>query len=258
MARMTGGLKMLDFKGKNYVVTGAAGSIGRAATEIIIECGGFVWALDADEDNLKEMENQFPADQFTWNRVDLSSPEVIRNTFSNIIETLGTLHGLVNCVGILSTTPLEEVSQTEWDRVIAINLTGVFTAIQAVFPYMKEKRYGRIVNVSSVAGKIGGGLLGRCAYAASKAGLNGLTKVVAKEGGPYGVCCNAVCPGWTDSRMISHLMDEANTARIRNMVSMARPATPKEAAWPVVFLLSDEAGYVNGEVTDVDGGLVFD
>ena len=249
---------MFDYKGKNFIVTGAAGSIGRAVTEIIIECGGNVWALDADGQTLEQMAKELPKSQFIGKKIDLSSPDVITDAFSDIIASCGTLHGLVNCVGILSTTPLEDVSRAEWDRVIAINLTGVFTAIQTVFPHMKNNRYGRIVNVSSVAGKIGGGLLGRCAYATSKAGLNGLTKVVAKEGGPYGVCCNAVCPGWTDSRMVNHLMDEANTARIGNMVSLHRPATPREAAWPVVFLLSDEAGYINGEITDVDGGLVFD
>ena len=249
---------MFDFKGKNYIITGAAGSIGRAVTEIVVDLGGSVFALDADGETLKEMAEQLPENQFSYRNIDLSTPERIRDAFSEIISRFGTLHGLVNCVGILSTATLEELSQEEWDRIIAVNLTGVFTAIQSVFTHMKENRYGRIVNVSSVAGKIGGGLLGRCAYATSKAGLNGLTKVVAKEGGPYGVCCNAVCPGWTDSRMIRHLMDQENTARIRNMVSLRRPAVPKEAAWPVVFLLSDEAGYINGEVTDVDGGLVFD
>ncbi len=249
---------MLNLKERNYIVTGAAGSIGREIAKIIIECGGNVWALDADEVTLKEMAKELPSEQFTWNKIDLSSPEVIRDAFSDIIETLGTVHGLVNCVGILSIAPLEELSQAEWDRVIAVNLTGVFVAIQTVFPHMKNNRSGRIVNVSSVAGKVGGGILGRCAYATSKAGLNGLTKVVAKEGGAYGVCCNAVCPGWTDSRMVNYLMDDANTTRIGNMVSMRRAATAREAAFPAVFLLSDEAGYMNGEIMDVDGGLVFD
>ena len=249
---------MLDFSEKNFIVTGAAGSIGRAVVEIILECGGRVWALDSDKETLEEMAFSLPREQFFWNAVDLSSPSRIREIFSEILNAVGTLHGLVNCVGILNTKMFEDISQDDWDKVIAINLTGVFAAIQSVFSHMKANGFGRIVNVSSVAGKIGGGLLGRGAYASSKAGLIGLTKVVAKEGGPFGVCCNAVCPAWTDSRMINHLVDESNAARLRNMVSLRRPATPQEAAWPIVFLLSEEAGYINGEITDVDGGLVFD
>ena len=249
---------MFDFSEKNYIITGAAGSIGRATVEIILECGGRVWALDSDKKTLQEMADSLPEEQFFWKAVDLSSPILIRDTFLGILQAVGTLHGLVNCVGILNTKAFEDITQDEWDRVIAINLTGVFAAIQAVYPHMKANGFGRIVNVSSVAGKIGGGLLGRGAYASSKAGLIGLTKVVAKEGGPFGVCCNAVCPAWTDSRMINHLVDESNAARLRNMVSLHRSATPQEAAWPIIFLLSDEASYINGVITDVDGGLVFD
>ncbi len=248
----------IDFAGKNYIVTGGAGSIGRAIAETIVACGGRVCAMDIDSKTLEEMASQLPADQFYPLPVDLSSPEEIRRNFAEVIARFGQLHGLVNCVGVLSTRRFEEISQEEWDRVIRINLTGVFAAIQSVYSHMKEHRYGRIVNVSSVAGKVGGGIMGRGAYATSKAGLNGLTKVVAKEGGPFNVCCNTVCPGWTDSRMINDLVDDANYSRIQNMVSMARPATAQEAAWPVVFYLSDLAAYVNGEISDVDGGLTYD
>ena len=248
----------MDFTGKNYINTGAGGSIGRAVVEIVVQGGGTVYALDRDEEALRSLSLALDSERYHPQVVDLSSPDGIRRVFSGIIGSVGTLHGLVNCVGVLSTKPFEDISQAEWDRVININLTCVFAAIQSVFSHMKQNGYGRIVNVSSVAGKIGGGLLGRGAYASSKAGLNGLTKVVAKEGGPYGVCCNCVCPAWTDSRMINDLVDEANYERLKNMVSLRRPATPREAAAPITFLLSDEAGYVNGEISDVDGGLVFD
>lgn len=248
----------IDFTGKNYIVTGGAGSIGRAIVETVVACGGRVCAIDIDEATLREMGETLPGDLYSWRKVDLSSTDAIRASFAEIIGEFGQLHGLVNCVGVLSTTRFEEITQEEWNKIIQINLTGVFAAIQSVFPHMKANRYGRIVNVSSVAGKVGGGLMGRGAYATSKAGVNGLTKVVAKEGGAYNVCCNTVCPGWTDSRMINHLVDDANYNRLKGMVSLARPATALEAAWPVVFYLSDLASFVNGEISDVDGGLTYD
>ncbi len=247
-----------DFSGKNYIVTGGAGSIGREIVKAVIGCGGSVCAIDLDEATLKELGTQLDTPRYTYRALDLSSTEVIRENFADIIAGYGQLHGLVNCVGLASTARFEDISQGEWDKIIQINLTGVFAAIQSVYTHMREKGYGRIVNVSSVAGKIGGGVMGRAAYAASKAGLNGLTKAVAKEGGAFNVCCNAVCPGWTDSRMVNHLITDADYTRIQNMVAMRRPATPQEAAWPVVFYLSDLAAYVNGEVSDVDGGLVYD
>lgn len=248
----------LDFSSKNYIVTGGAGSIGRAIVEGIVEGGGNVYAIDIDEKTLKEMEQQLGTEKYHYRALDLSSTEVIRSNFAEIIAEVGQLHGLVNCVGLLSTTKFENITQAEWDKVISINLTGVFAATQSVYSHMCENRYGRIVNVSSVAGKVGGGLMGRGVYATTKAGLNGMTKVVAKEGGQYNVCCNCVCPGWTDSRMINHLMTESDVERVRNMVSLKRPATAQEAANPVLFYLSDLAAFVNGEISDVDGGVVYD
>lgn len=248
----------LDFSNKNYIVTGGAGSIGRAIVEGIVAGGGSVCAIDVDEKTLEKMEKELGTEQYRYRVLDLSSPEIIRKNFAEIIAEFGQLHGLVNCVGILSTTKFENITQEEWDRVLSINLTGVFVANQSVYSHMCEHRYGRIVNVSSVAGKVGGGLMGRGAYATTKAGLNGMTKVIAKEGGQYNVCCNCVCPGWTDSRMINDLMTDSDVERLQNMVALRRRATAQEAANPVLFYLSDLAAFATGEVSDVDGGVVYD
>ncbi len=247
-----------DFSGKNYIVTGAAGSIGQAIVHLIAAGGGRVTAVDIDREALQKLSTELPGEQCQFRIMDLSSVGVIRDGFREIINGYGQLHGLVNCVGVISVQPFEQISQEEWDRTIGINLTGVFAAIQAVFSHMKERGYGRIVNVSSVAGKTGGGIMGRGAYVTSKAGLNGLTKVVAKEGGPFGICCNAISQGWTDSRMVNDIMTGEDYERIRKMVSLGRPATVWEAAYPVAFYLSDLASFVNGEISDVDGGLTFD
>ena len=251
-------MKTFDLTDKNCIVTGAGGSIGGAIVELIVGGGGRVCAIDLNRDSLVRLETKLKNTNYSYQVMDLSDPDEIRKEFGGIIASFGQLHGLVNCVGIINTKPFEEISQAEWDKTININLTCVFAAIQAVFTHMKENRYGRIVNVSSVAGKVGGGIMGRGAYATSKAGLNGLTKVVAKEGGPYNVCCNAVCPGWTDSNMVNDIMNAADYDRIRKMVTLGRAATVYEAAYPAVVYLSDLASYVNGEISDVDGGLTFD
>ena len=147
------------FKDRNYIVTGGAGSIGRAVVEIIVSCGGNVTAVDLDGATLRELGSVLPEGRYRYKTADLSSPEEIRSVFAEITEAYGQIHGLVNCVGVLCTTPITEVTQEEWDRVIAINLTGVFAAIQSVLPNMLSNHCGSIVNVSSVAGKLGGGLL---------------------------------------------------------------------------------------------------
>ena len=164
---------------------------------------------------------------------------------------------MINNAGIVSTAPFDEVTQAEWDRVIAINLTGVYTAISVMYPAMKAAGYGRIVNVASVAAKRGGGLLGTSAYAASKAGVIGLTKAVAREGAPYGVACNGVCPSLTITPMTCHLGEE-KMQKIISTIPMGRGAQPQEIANMILFYASDLSSFATGEISDVDGGVTMD
>ena len=189
--------------------------------------------------------------------MDLSNPAEIREKFGALVQKFGQIHGLICVAGIVSTSKFEDVTQAEWDRVVAINLTGVFASIQSVFTNMKEHSYGRIVVVSSVAAQVGGGLLGTSVYAASKGGVNSLIKAVAKEGGPYNVACCGVCPAYTKTAITAG-MDQDRHNRILSQIPLGRPADPQEIANLILFYASDLASFVTGEIGNADGGLRMD
>ena len=245
----------LDFTGKKVIVTGGANGIGKAIAEGVVKAGGFVIIADLNETAAEKVRAELGEENAAVYKVDLGNSSEIREVFSRILEEQGQIHVLVNNAGIVSTVPFEEISQEEWDRIVAINLTGVYAALQVVYPAMKEAGYGRIVNTASVAGKIGGGLLGTSAYAATKSGVIGLSKAIAKEGAKYGIACNAVCPSLTKTSMTAN-MGEEKYKRIVSGIPMGRPADPSEVA--NVIYASDLASFVTGEVADVDGGITMD
>ncbi|MDF9445933.1 SDR family NAD(P)-dependent oxidoreductase, partial [Limosilactobacillus mucosae] len=130
-----------------------------------------------------------------------SNRDEVATVFKRILNDFGRIDTLINVAGIISAKSFDELTPAEWDRTLAVNLTGPFNTVHAIWEHFKQNGGGRIVNVSSVAGKIGGGLLGTTAYASSKAGLNGFTKAIAKEGAKYGIYANAVCPSFTHTGM---------------------------------------------------------
>ncbi len=213
--------------------------------------------VDLNLDAAEKLREELGKDKTSAYKVNLANSAEIREVFGKIVADFKQIHGLINNAGIVSTVPFDEVTQAEWDKVIAINLTGVYTAISAVYPSMKANGYGRIVNVASVAAKRGGGLLGTSAYAASKAGVIGLTKAVAREGAPYGVACNGVCPSLTMTPMTAN-MGEEKTKKIIATIPLGRGAQPREIANMVLFYASDLASFATGEISDVDGGVTMD
>ena len=242
----------LDFTGKKVIVTGGANGIGKAIAEGVVKAGGFVIIADLNETAAEKVRAELGEENAAVYKVDLGNSSEIREVFSRILEEQGQIHVLVNNAGIVSTVPFEEISQEEWDRIVAINLTGVYAALQVVYPAMKDGQ-----NTASVAGKIGGGLLGTSAYAATKSGVIGLSKAIAKEGAKYGIACNAVCPSLTKTSMTAN-MGEEKYKRIVSGIPMGRPADPSEVANVILFYASDLASFVTGEVADVDGGITMD
>lgn len=222
-----------------------------------MEGGGHAVILDINEEVGKATAAE--VGNCSFYKIDLGSSENIRAVMAQVLADFDRVDVLINVGGVISKAPFEEISDAEWERTLRINLTGTFTTCSAIYPYFKEKKGGRIVNVSSVAGKIGGGLLGTAAYASSKAGVNGLTKAIAKEGGKYGISCNAVCPSFTMTSMTKTLAENAEkSAKVIGMIPLGRAAQPVEIAQMILFFASDAASFVNGEIGDCDGGIVLD
>ena len=234
----------MDYSGKNYIVTGGAGGIGGAVVDGIVSGGGHAVIVDINEAGARKYQEKYGEDKVTVAAVDLSNPAEIREKFGALVQKFGQIHGLICVAGIVSTSKFEDVTQAEWDRVVAINLTGVFASIQSVV-------------VSSVAAQVGGGLLGTSVYAASKGGVNSLIKAVAKEGGPYNVACCGVCPAYTKTAITAG-MDQDRHNRILSQIPLGRPADPQEIANLILFYASDLASFVTGEIGNADGGLRMD
>ena len=248
---------MFDFTGKTVLVTGGAQGIGKEVVRGVVNGGGHAVILDLNEEKAKATAEELG--NCSVYKIDLGDKDNIRAVMAKVLGDFERVDVLINCGGVVCTVPFQEVTDAEWDRTLRINLTGTFTTCSAIYPYFIEKKGGRIVNVSSVAGKIGGGLLGTAAYATSKAGVNGLTKAIAKEGGKYGISCNAVCPSFTVTPMTKALSDDAEkSAKVIGMIPLGRAADPSEPAQMILFFASDAASFVNGEIGDCDGGIVLD
>lgn len=247
----------MNFSGKNVIVTGGASGIGKAVVKGIVERGGHAVIIDLNLEAAKQVRQEFGEKNVSAFKVNLESSEEVRKVFAQILKDFGQIHVLINNAGIVSTVPFEQVTQEEWNRTIDINLTGVYAAISSLYPSMKEHSYGRIVNVASVAAKRGGGLLGTSAYASSKAGVIGLTKAVAREGAPYGIACNCVCPSLTLTPMTANI-GEDKLNKIKASIPLGRGADPSEIANVILFFASDLASFVTGEISDVDGGVTMD
>ena len=242
-------------KNKVAVVTGGSRGIGRAICEAFCKNGADVAFLDAGSMDVAEETvaylSQFGTKVKAY-QCDISDFTKTAEVFKEIIAEFGTVDILVNNAGITRDKLLLAMKPEEFSSVIDINLVGAYNTVKQVYPVMIRKRSGKIINISSVSGIMGNA--GQTNYSASKAGVIGFTKSVAKEVASRGVCCNAVAPGFVSTPMTTAFAE--NEALISS-IPMQRFAQPEEIANLVLFLSSDMANYITGEVIRIDGGLAM-
>jgi 3-oxoacyl-[acyl-carrier protein] reductase len=239
---------------RTALVTGASRGIGRACALALAASGARVAVAARNAEQLESLAGEIRArsgEAFVA-PMDLSAPESIKEGIAKVAKDFGSIAILVNNAGITKDGLAMRMKQPDWDVVIATNLTGAFVAIQQVLPAMMRERWGRIINISSLVGEMGNA--GQANYAASKAGLIGLTKSIAQEMGSRNITVNAVAPGYVETDMTQGLSEELKQKMIAN-IPLKRIGRPDDVAAAVRFLASEEAGYITGHVLSVNGGL---
>ncbi len=239
---------------RTALVTGASRGIGRACAMALACTGARVVVAARQMDKLEEVAEEIRSlgrEAFVV-CVDLGSPESIKEAFSKAAKEFGRIDILVNNGGVTRDGLALRMKRDDWDSVLQTNLSGAFFAIQQVLPAMVRERWGRIVNISSVVGEAGNA--GQVNYAASKAGLIGLTKSLAQEVASRNITVNAVAPGFIETDMTAKLNEETRAAALQQ-VPLKRMGKAEDIAAAVRFLCGDDAGYITGHVLDVNGGM---
>jgi len=244
-----------EFAGKSAVVTGAARGIGKEiATQFAVR-GAAVAVVDISAEGARRVAEEL-GPKATAIACDVSCWESVEGMVETMVARLGRLDIVVNNAGICERVSIDELSVEQWDRVIGVNLRGPFMVCKAAARYMKAQHSGRIINISSIAGKIGGLMVG-LHYTASKGGVLAFTRGLARELAPFGITVNSVCPSMADTEMGALFREEEKRNYLAS-VPLKRLARPEDVASAVTYLASDAASYVTGEVIDVNGGLVMD
>jgi NAD(P)-dependent dehydrogenase (short-subunit alcohol dehydrogenase family) len=252
-----------ELKSRIAFVTGGANGIGYGVAGALLAAGARVAIGDVNAKALEEATAKLDSPNLLSLMLDVTSRASVCEAISSCVRKFGGLDTLVNSAGIIEFVPLEEIVEENWLRVIAVDLTGVFYCCQAAAPYLRKSGKGRIVTVSSDAGKIGVAMLS--SYCAAKFGVIGLSKAIAGELAAYGVTVNCVCPGgvtatkmgeqvlnWLSSKT-GRTRDELLVERAKN-VPLGRMQTTEDVVGSVMFLISDAASYITGEAINIDGG----
>ena len=247
---------MTGLNGNTAIVTGAGRGIGRDIALSLARQGADVAVLDVDIEGAKETAGLIEeagqgALAVKCNVADYAG---VQECVKEVLSWRDQVHILVNNAGITRDNLLLRMGEEEWNMVISINLTGTFNMTKVVTKHMFKKRYGRVVNIASVIGQMGNA--GQSNYAASKAGIIGFTKSVAKEFAPRGVTANAIAPGFIDTPMTAVLPENVQE-QMRSMIPLGRFGTGDDVANVVLFLVSEQGGYVTGQVINCDGGMVM-
>ncbi|UCF89932.1 MAG: 3-oxoacyl-ACP reductase FabG [Desulfobacterales bacterium] len=240
---------------KIAIVTGAGQGIGRAIALALAKQGTVPVIADINGETAHKVADELKTMGVPGmsQSVDVSDVEAVTQMVRAVVEKFDTIDILVNNAGILHATPIEDITEQEWDRMMAVNLKSVFFASQQVLPYMKAQRWGRIINMSSLAGRMGGYGNG-VGYAATKAGIIGLTMSMARRVAPFDITVNSVAPGTTESAILQSFSAE-RIRELQGMVPLGRLGKPEDIAALCAFLASEEAGFITGAVIDINGGM---
>jgi 3-oxoacyl-[acyl-carrier protein] reductase len=236
------------------VVTGGGRGIGLAIATALADAGARVAVLDVDEDGARRAAAGLPGEGHAGFRADVTVASEIQGVLEAVEDEIGPISILVNNAGITRDNLLLRMSEEEWDQVLAVNLKGAFNATRTVARGMMKRRKGAIVNIASVIGLMGNA--GQANYAASKAGMIGLTKSVAREFASRGVRCNAIAPGFIQTEMTARLKPEVIEG-LKGQIPMGTLGEPEDVARVVRFLVGPGASYITGQVIGVDGGMVM-
>ena len=244
-----------NLTGKTALVTGAGQGMGRAIAELLAQRGANIAINDIDAAHAEQTATALQ--QLGVETIALPGSVVDKDAVRTMVDTVanqfGGLHILVNNAGVLRPTKVIDIPEREWDWVIDVNLKGTFLVSQAVLPVMRQQQWGRIVNISSSAGK-NISTVGGAHYTAAKAGVLGFTRHLAKESAAYGITVNAICPGLFDTEMVRATIDDARADAYATSFPIQRLGLPSEVAELVCFLASDRAAYITGASLDINGG----
>lgn len=245
---------MQGIEGKVALVTGAAQGIGKKICELLLNEGAIVYGGDIKEDSLLKTQKEFEEKNLKFNPIvlNVSDSKSCESCINTIVEKEGRIDFLVNNAGITRDSLLIRMKEEDWDLVLDVNLKGAFLLTKFAAKEMMGKRSGKIINISSVVGLMGNP--GQVNYSSSKAGIIGFTKSVARELASRGITCNAIAPGYIETPMTESL-NEKQRESLKSLIPLNRLGTPEDIAGAVLFLLSDFASYITGQVISINGGM---
>lgn len=246
----------MDLSGKIALVTGGAQGIGQKIGEELVRHGAHVVLGDVNEEGVKKTASSLSQNGGSASgvRLDVTSPEEVQGVFKLIIKEYAAIDILVNNAGITRDALLMRMKEEDWDLVLSVNLKGSFLCTQLAVKQMMKQKSGAIVNIASIVGLMGN--FGQANYSASKAGLIALTKTAAREVGSRGIRVNAIAPGFIDTEMTRSL-DQKVKDKLIEQIPLAKLGQPGDIADCVVFLVSDRAKYITGQVISVNGGMLM-
>ncbi|MEO0282028.1 MAG: 3-oxoacyl-[acyl-carrier-protein] reductase [candidate division WOR-3 bacterium] len=246
----------MEFKGKNVIVTGGLRGIGKSISLSFASEGANVIVFDLIDDNLQEIKKEIEkfGVSFEYFKVDVSIFSMVEQVVEEVMKKYENIDFLINNAGITKDNLLISMTEEEWDKVIAVNLKGTFNCSKSVVKYMIKKRKGVITNISSVIGIMGN--KGQSNYAASKAGIIGFTKSLAKEVGSRNIRVNAIAPGFIETDMTKKLPEEV-IKEYAKLIPLGRMGIPEDVANLCLFLSSEKASYITGQVIHCDGGMLM-